>query len=58
MDYFQIEIYEINEPLCLLKIEHLGLSKVGNIFMVSENLFWERRSMKILAPGFQGMDDG
>ena len=39
-------------------VEHLGLAEVGEVFVVHENLHWERGTMKVVAPRFQGTDDG
>ena len=39
-------------------VEHLGLAEVGEVFVVHENLHWERGTMKVVVPRFQGVDDG
>ena len=36
----------------------MGLAKVGKIFVVGEDLYGERGTMEVVAPGFQGADDG
>jgi len=33
------------------------LSEVGKVFVVSEDLNWERRAMEVVSPGFEGADD-
>ena len=58
MDHFDIKVSEVNEPARLSAVEHLGLSEVGEVLVISENLHGERRAMEVMAPGFQGADDG
>ena len=41
MDHFEIKISKVNEPTCLAMIECLGLLEVDEIFVVSEDLYWE-----------------
>ena len=36
----------------------MGLAEVGKVFMVSEDLYRERRTMKVMTPGFQGANNG
>ena len=42
---------------CLMVIERLGLSEIGEVFMVSEDLYGERGAMEVMAPGLQGVND-
>jgi len=42
----------------LLAIQGLGLSEVGKIFMVGEDLNREGGAMEVVSPGFEGADDG
>jgi len=35
----------------------LGLSEVGEVFVVGKDLNWERRAVKVVSPGFKGTDD-
>ena len=58
MDHFQIKVSKVDEPAGLLMIEGLGGVEVGEIFMVSEDLYRERGPVEVVPPGFQGMDDG
>ena len=58
MDHLQVEIGKVNEPACLAMVERLGLSEVGEILMVGEDLHREGGTMEIMAPGFQGANDG
>ena len=39
-------------------VEGLGETEVGEIFMVSEDLYRERGSVEVVLPTLQGMDDG
>ena len=56
MDHLEIKIGEVDEPSCLSAIERLGLAKVGEVFVVCENLYWEGRAVEVMMPGFQGVD--
>ena len=57
MDHFEVKVGEVNEPACLAPVECLGLVEVGEVFMVGEDLYRERRAMEVMAPGFQGAND-
>ena len=57
MDHVEVKVGEVNEPSCLSPIEGLGLAEVGEVFVVCENLYRERRAMEVVTPGFQGTDD-
>ena len=39
-------------------VKRLGLAKVGKIFVVGEDLYGEGGAMEIVAPRFQGANDG
>ena len=41
----------------LVVVQHLRFAKVGQIFMVGENLDWERRAVEIMSPGFESTDN-
>ena len=58
VDHFQVEVGEVNQPLCLSAVERLGLAEISKIFMVGEDLHREGGTMKIVTPGFQGVNDG
>ena len=58
MDHFEMKVIEINEPSCLTMVECLGLLEINEVFVISEDLHWEGRTMEIVSPIFQGMDDG
>ena len=58
MDHLQIEVREIQEPTSLSAIQGLGLSEVGEVFVVSKDLDWERGAVKVVSPGFERADDG
>ena len=34
------------------------MAEVGEVFMVSEYLYWEGGAMEVVVPRFQGADDG
>ena len=57
MDHLEVKVGEVDEPLCLSAIERLGLAEVGEVFVVCENLYRERRAVEVVTPGFQGADD-
>ena len=57
MDHFKVKVSEVDEPACLPTVECLGLAEVGEVLVISENLYREGRAMEVVAPGFQGMDD-
>ena len=57
MDDFQIKVCEVEQPLCLMTVEVLCLTEVHQVFVISKDLDRKRGSMKIVPPGFQGMDD-
>ena len=58
MDHFKIKVGKVDEPARLPAIQHLGLTEIGEIFVVREDLHWERRAMEVMAPRFQSADDG
>ena len=57
MDHFKIEVSEVNEPACLPAIERLGLTEIGEILVICEDLHWKRRAMEIMVPRLQSVDD-
>ena len=57
MDHFQVEVSEVDEPLGLLTIEGLGRAKVGEVFVISEDLYGEWEPVEVVSPGFQGTND-
>ena len=58
MDHFEVKVSEVDEPTRLTAVKRLGLAEIGKILVVSKDLYGEWRAMKIMAPGFQGADDG
>jgi len=42
----------------LLAVRGLGLSKVGKVLMVGEDLNRKRGAVAVVLPGLEGMDDG
>ena len=57
MNDFQIEVCEIKEPPSLSTVEVLDLMEVHQVFVVSKDLDREWRSMEVVPPGLQSMDD-
>ena len=57
MDHFQVEVSEVNKPTCLASVKRLGLSEIGKVFMVGEDLHRERRAMEVVPPRLQGAND-
>ena len=58
MDHFQVKVGEVDEPAGLTAVERLGLAEIGKVFVVSEDLYREGGTMEIVAPRFQGANDG
>ena len=50
LDHFQVKVCEVDEPTGLSSVEVLGGTEVGEVLMVSEDLDWERGSMKVVLP--------
>ena len=57
MDHFQIKVSEVDEPAGLSVIEDLGGTEVGEVFVVSEDLYGKGGSMEVVSSGLQGTDD-
>ena len=53
MDHFQVD-----EPMRLVAVERLGLAKIGKVLVVGEDLHRKGGAMKVVAPRFQGTDNG
>ena len=58
MDYFQVEVGEVDKPSGLLTVEGLRGAEVGKVFVVSKDLNGKKGSVEVVSPGFQGTDDG
>ena len=57
MDHLEIKISEVNKPTRLATVKCLGLTEVGEVSVVGEDLYWERGAMEVVAPGLQGAND-
>ena len=57
MDHFEVKIGKVNKPARLVAVKHLGLTKVGEILMIGEDLHRKRGAVEVVAPGFQGTND-
>ena len=47
---YKVKVCEVKKPAGLPSVERLGRTEEGEVFMVSENLHWERGSMEIMSP--------
>ena len=47
----KIKFGEVKKPASLATVEFLGLSEVGEVFVVGEYLDWGRGSEEIVSPG-------
>ena len=54
MDHFEVEVSKVDEPMRLSAVKRLGLSEIGEVLVVGEDLHRERGTVKIVAPGLQG----
>ena len=41
-----------------MAVQGLGLSEVGEVFVVGKDLDREGRAVEVMSPGFKGADDG
>ena len=57
MGELEVKVCQIYKPAGLLAVEMLGLAEIREVFMVGEYLYWERGSLKVMAPCLQGVDD-
>ena len=53
----EIKLRDVEKPASLATVEFLGLSEIGEVFMVSEDLDWGGGSKEIVSPGVQGSHD-
>ena len=47
----KIKLRDVKEPASLVTIEFLGLSEIGEVFVVGEYLDWGGGSKEIMSPG-------
>ena len=57
MGELKVKVFQVYKPAGLSAVEMLGLAEIREVFMVSEYLYWERGSSKVMAPRLQGVDD-
>ena len=50
MDHFQVEVSKVDEPTGLSSIEGLGGMEVGEVLMVSDDLYRARGPMEVVSP--------
>ena len=58
MDHCEVKVSEVNKPACLSTIKCLGLTEIGQVFVVGEDLYWKRGAMEVVTPRLQGANDG
>lgn len=56
MGKFEVKVSEIYKPAGLSVVQVLCLAEVCEIFVVSKDLYWERGSLEVVMPCFQGVD--
>ena len=57
MDDLQVKVSKVKQPPSLTVVEILGLMKIYQIFVVSEDLYKEEGAMEIVSSGLQSVDD-
>lgn len=57
MDHFEIEIYKVKKPVSLVIVQILGLTEVGQVFVIHKHLNGKRRTLEVMAPGSETSDD-
>ena len=58
VDHFQVKVGKGNKPARLTAVERLGLTEIGQILVVSENLHRKGGAVEVVAPRLQGANDG
>ena len=57
VDHIEIKVCKIKKPMSLVMIQVLGLVKVCQVLMISENLDGKGRTLEIILPGLESADD-
>ena len=57
MGELEVKVCQVYKPAGLSAVEMLSLAEISEVFMVGEDLYWERGSSKVMAPRLQGVDD-
>ena len=57
MDHLEVKVSKVNEPTRLAMVKCLGLTEIGQVLVVSEDLYWKGGAVEIVAPGLQGTND-
>ena len=47
MNHFKVKVGKVNEPTCLSVVKRLGLAKIGEVLVISENLHQEGGDVKV-----------
>ena len=50
VDDFQVKVYEVEEPPGLSPVQFLSFTEVGQVFVVSEDLYRKGGAMKVVSP--------
>ena len=57
MGELEVKVCQVYKPASLSAGEMLGLAEISEVFIVSEDLYWKRGSLKVVVPHLQGIDD-
>ena len=50
VDDFQVKVCEVKEPPGLLPVQFLSCTEVGQVFVVSKDLYGEGGAMEVVSP--------
>ena len=57
MDHFEVKVSEVNEPAHLAAVKCLGLTEIGQVLVVGEDLYWKGGAVEIVVPRLQGANN-
>ena len=57
MDHFEVKVSEVNEPARLAAVKCLGLTEIGQVLVVGEDLYWKGGAVEIVVPRLQGANN-
>ena len=57
MNHDKVEICQVKKPMCLLTIQCLSFAKIGQVFVVGEDLDGKWGAMKVVLPSFESRDN-
>ena len=58
VDHFEVKISKVDKPTRLATVKRLGLTEIGQVLVVGKDLYGKGGTMEIVAPRFQGANDG